>query len=56
MEELMENIKVIKAELEFLIPELDKTSNKAAMRRCRKSSLNLTKIFKEYRALSNKQK
>jgi len=49
---LQENINTIKTVIELLTDELDKTTNNASMGRCRKRTLELTKLFKDYRKLS----
>jgi hypothetical protein len=49
---LRENINEIKYVIELLAEEIDKTTNNASMSRCRKRTLHLAKLFKDYRKLS----
>jgi len=49
---LNDNIKEIKDVIEELVAEIDKTTNNASMGRCRKRTLHLSKLFKDYRKLS----
>ena len=51
MEELIKNIK---AGIDAVLADIDKTDNKAAKARVRKQSLELEKLFKAYRKESLK--
>lgn len=49
MEQLINDIKTVMQEI---TADIDKSDNKAAKARVRKASLNLEKLFKEYRKVS----